>query len=90
MQFRAFAKSSTEDPEFSGRDEVYFYLAESLARTDKKPEAIPYLERLLTEFESSEHMRKCEETPRGTEDSNSDSIAADVKEVRPESLGGDR
>jgi outer membrane protein assembly factor BamD (BamD/ComL family) len=45
-----------EDPEFSGRDEVYFYLAESLARTRKEAEAIPYLERLLAEFESSEHL----------------------------------
>ena len=50
-----FRQVLTEDPEFSGRDEVYFYLAESLARTDKKPEAIPYYERLLTEFEASDH-----------------------------------
>ena len=41
------------DPGFSGRDGVYFYLAESLARTDKKAEAIPYFERLLTEHEKS-------------------------------------
>ena len=46
----------SEDPMFSGRDEVYFYLAESLALTDKKAEAIPYYERLLAEFEVSEHM----------------------------------
>jgi len=45
-----------EDPMFGGRDEVYFYLAESLARTDKKAEAIPYFERVLTEFDSSERM----------------------------------
>ena len=50
-----FRQVLSEDPEFSGRDEVYFYLAESLARTDKKPEAIPYYERLLTEFEASDH-----------------------------------
>jgi outer membrane protein assembly factor BamD len=45
------------DPEFAGRDEIYFYLAECLARTDKtrKAEAIPYFERLLTEFPASEH-----------------------------------
>ena len=47
-----------EDPMFGGRDEVYFYLAESLARTDKKPEAIPYFERVLTEFDVSEHMEE--------------------------------
>jgi threonyl-tRNA synthetase len=45
-----------DDPGFTNRDAVYFYLAESLARTDKKAEAIPYFERLLTEFERSEHL----------------------------------
>jgi TolA-binding protein len=44
-----------DDPEFTGRDEVYFYLAECLARTDKKPEAIPLFQRLLEEFSQSEH-----------------------------------
>ena len=48
-------------PGFTGRDAVYFYLAESLARTDKKAEAIPYFERLLEEFDQSEHLRGHEE-----------------------------
>jgi outer membrane protein assembly factor BamD len=52
-RFREILK---EDPAFTGRDAVYFYLAESLARTDKKAEAIPYFERLLTEFDRSEHL----------------------------------
>lgn len=42
------------DPEFTGRDRLYFYLADSLARTDNKAEALPYFERLLTEFPESE------------------------------------
>lgn len=46
----------TEDPEFTKRDGVYYYLAESLARTDKKPEALPYFERLLSEFKTSEFL----------------------------------
>jgi outer membrane protein assembly factor BamD len=48
----------SDDPEFSGRDEVYFYLAESLSRADrgKIAEAIPYFERLLAEFPESEHL----------------------------------
>ena len=38
---------------------VYFYLAESLARTDKETaEAIPYFERLLAEFGQSEHAEE--------------------------------
>src|SRR5688572_219279 len=44
------------DPEFTGRDGVYFYLADSLARTGNTPEAIPYFERLLKEFTVSEHL----------------------------------
>ena len=52
-RFRTILK---DDPEFTGRDEVYYYLAESLARTGKVPEAIPYFERLLQEFETSERL----------------------------------
>lgn len=51
-----FREVLRDDPAFSRRDAVYFYLAESLARTDKKAEAIPYLERLLAEFDMSEHL----------------------------------
>lgn len=49
-----FREVLKEDPEFSGRDAVYFYLAESLAKTDKRAEAVPYFERLLTDFQQSE------------------------------------
>ena len=51
-----FREILRDDPAFTGRDNVYFYLAESLARTDKAAEAIPYFERLLTEFQTSEHL----------------------------------
>jgi len=50
-----FREVLRDDPEFSKRDGVYFYLAESLARTDKKAEAVPYLERILAEFQQSEY-----------------------------------
>jgi outer membrane protein assembly factor BamD len=50
-----FREVLKEDAGFNGRDRIYFYLAESLAKTDKTAEAIPYLERLLTEFPQSEH-----------------------------------
>lgn len=45
-----------DDPEFTNRDAVYFYLADSLARTDKRAEAIPYFQRLLDEFQASEFL----------------------------------
>ena len=51
-----FREILRDDPAFTGRDAVYFYLAESLARTDKTAEAIPYFERLLAEFDRSEHL----------------------------------
>jgi outer membrane protein assembly factor BamD len=51
-----FREILRDDPDYTGRDSVYFYLAESLARTDKTPEAIPYFERLLAEFPASEHV----------------------------------
>ena len=45
-----------DDPSYTHRDDVYYYLAESLARTKQTAEAIPYLERLVTEFTVSEHL----------------------------------
>ena len=50
-----FREVLRDDPAFGGRDAIYFYLADSLARTDKRAEAIPYFERLLAEFPQSEH-----------------------------------
>ena len=44
------------DPAFTNRDAVYYHLAESLYRTDKQAEALPYYERLLREFEKSDFL----------------------------------
>lgn len=49
-----FREVLRDDPAFTNRHAVYFYLAESLARTDKKAEAVPYFQRLLDEFEQSD------------------------------------
>lgn len=51
-----FREVLTSDPEFTRRDAVYYHLAESLVRSDKKPEALPYYERLLAEFEQSQYL----------------------------------
>lgn len=45
-----------EDPEFTHRDEAYFYLGESLIKQSRQAEALPLFERLVTEFEQSEHV----------------------------------
>jgi outer membrane protein assembly factor BamD len=45
-----------DDPEFSRRDAAYFYLGEALIKNDRQAEALPYFERLVAEFEQSEHL----------------------------------
>lgn len=44
------------DPEFTRRDAVYFYLAESLVAGQRPAEALPLFERLVKEFEQSEFL----------------------------------
>jgi outer membrane protein assembly factor BamD len=51
-----FQQVLKEDPEFTQRDAVYYHLAESLLRVDRKAEALPYFERLLKEFEQSSYL----------------------------------
>jgi outer membrane protein assembly factor BamD len=55
-----FREVLANDPMFSRRDAVYYHLAESLYRTDKKAEALPYYERLLREFEQSEYLSEAQ------------------------------
>ena len=52
-RFQALLKS---DPEYSGRDAVYYYLAESLGKTKRQAEALPYYEKLVQEFEQSQYL----------------------------------
>jgi outer membrane protein assembly factor BamD len=47
-----------DDPQFTHRDDVYFYLAQSLLKIERPAEALPYLDRLLKEFEQSEHLEE--------------------------------
>ena len=44
------------DPGYTGRDAVYFYLAESLSKSKRDAEALPYFEKLVQEFETSEYL----------------------------------
>ena len=45
-----------DDPGYTRRDAAYFYLGESLVKNNRQAEALPYYERLVAEFEQSEHM----------------------------------
>lgn len=45
------------DPEYTARDAVYFYLAESFYRIPtRQAEALPYYDRLVKEFEQSDYL----------------------------------
>src|SRR6185503_5221899 len=48
------------DPEYTGRDAVYFHLAESLVKVKLDAEALPYLEKLIDEFEKSEYLEQAQ------------------------------
>jgi outer membrane protein assembly factor BamD len=45
-----------KDPEFTRRDAVYFYLGECYAKIARPAEALPYFDRLVQEFEQSDHL----------------------------------
>jgi outer membrane protein assembly factor BamD len=45
-----------QDADFTGRDGVYFYLAESLIKAKREAEALPYFEKLIDEFQRSEYL----------------------------------
>jgi outer membrane protein assembly factor BamD len=51
----------TDDPAYTRKDSLYFRLAETLEKSNRRAEALPYYERLLNEYEQSEHL---EETRR--------------------------
>jgi len=46
------------DPEYSYRDALYYYLAESLIKMNNPAEALPYFERLVSEFAQSEYLEE--------------------------------
>ena len=45
-----------QDAEYTGRDAVYFHLAESFIKIKRQAEALPYYERLVEEFEQSIYL----------------------------------
>jgi outer membrane protein assembly factor BamD len=63
------------DPEYSNRDAVYFHLADSLVKIQRPAEALPFYERLIKEFDTSEYL--AEATKRST------AIKADLAKAAP-------
>ena len=52
-RFQALLKN---DPEYSARDAVYYYLAETLVKSKREAAALPYYEKLAQEFEQSQYL----------------------------------
>jgi len=49
------------DPDYTRKDSLYFFLGETLERygiPEKKREALPFYERLVSEYEQSEHLEE--------------------------------
>jgi outer membrane protein assembly factor BamD len=51
-----FKKLLQDDPGYTHKDALYFSLAETLEKSVKKPEALPYYERLVAEFQQSQYL----------------------------------
>jgi len=58
-RFKAVLK---QDPNYTGRDAVYFHLGEALLKQNQKKEAeaLPYFEKLVQEFEKSEYLQEAQ------------------------------
>jgi outer membrane protein assembly factor BamD len=50
-----------EDPGFSQRDALYYYLGEALLKVKLNAEALPYFDRLVKEFERSEYLEEAKQ-----------------------------
>jgi len=51
-----FAGILKNDPEYTGRDAVYYQMAQALVLAGQPAAAIPYLDKLVTDFEVSEYL----------------------------------
>lgn len=49
-----------DDPSYTHRDEVYFYLGESYYAVARPKEALPYFDKLVTEFKASEYLQRAQ------------------------------
>jgi outer membrane protein assembly factor BamD len=47
-----------KDPEYTRKDSLYFHLADALQKSEKTAEALPYYERLVQEYQQSEHLEE--------------------------------
>lgn len=77
-RFKAILKN---DPEYSRRDAVYFYLAQAYLKINRTADALPLLDRLIEEFESSEYLEQAKKL--------SETLKADEKKAKNGSVSHD-
>ena len=77
-RFQAILKN---DPGYTRRDAVYFYLAQALIKMKREAEALPYLDRLINEFEYSEHLEDAKKL--------ADTLKTDMQKAKTGSLSHD-
>ncbi|MGE0704573.1 MAG: outer membrane protein assembly factor BamD [Vicinamibacterales bacterium] len=56
-----FSALLKQDPSYSNRDSVYYYLAETLRRVNRPVEALAFFEKLVGEFQQSEYLQDAQE-----------------------------
>jgi tetratricopeptide (TPR) repeat protein len=56
-----FKQLLKDDPGYTNRDAVYYYLGEALLKVNLGAEAIPYFDRLVKEFDASEFLVKAKQ-----------------------------
>jgi outer membrane protein assembly factor BamD len=73
-----------KDPQFTRRDSVYFYLGECYAKVGRPAEALPYFDKVIQEFEQSEHLAEAQKRAEvmKAEIANQGAPAKEVKEVK--------
>ncbi|MCX6544711.1 MAG: outer membrane protein assembly factor BamD [Acidobacteria bacterium] len=55
----------TNDPEYSRRDAVYFYLADCFVKVGNPAQALPYYDKLIAEFPKSEYLAAAQKAAAG-------------------------
>ena len=68
------------DPQFTSRDAVYFHLADALVKVQRPAEALPFYDKLIKEFETSEFL--AEATKR------SEALKAELAKTSTPGTGG--
>jgi len=78
-RFRAVLK---DNPTYTRRDALYYYLADCYIRMGLAPEAAPLLDRLLKEFEKSEYLLKAKRTLTDIENGTIGSLTTPKKDEK--------